>query len=246
MSELLGVGDDGAVRVLTFRRPEVRNAFNEELYRALAAALDAAAADPSVSVVVVTGEGTVFSAGTDLNEMAEIARAHAAGETTEETGKGFPLLMDALVAFPKPLLAAVNGSGVGLGLTMLAHCDLVLVAEGAKLRAPFTTMGVAPEAASSYLLPLRLGPQLANLVLLAGHPLTAGQAVAHGLALRACPAETVLAETLELARELAAKPLASLVATKRLVTEPHRAAVLRARAGEDAAFAELLSGFGAS
>ncbi|MDX6740965.1 enoyl-CoA hydratase/isomerase family protein [Actinocorallia sp. A-T 12471] len=242
MSDLLGVTDEAAVRLLTFRRPDVRNAFNEELYRATAAALDAAAADPSVHVVVLTGEGTVFSAGTDLNEMAEIARKHAAGEDVGESGKGFPLLMDSVVAFPKPLLAAVNGSGVGLGLTLLAHCDLVVIAEGAKLRAPFTTMGVAPEAASSYLLPLRLGAQRANLVLLAGHPLTAEEAVEHGLALKACPAEEVLAETMALARELAEKPLSSLVATKRVITEPHRAAVTAARAREDAAFAELLSG----
>ncbi|GAB2862097.1 enoyl-CoA hydratase/isomerase family protein [Actinocorallia aurea] len=240
MSDLLGVTDEGAVRLLTFRRPDVRNAFNEELYRATAAALDAAAADPSVSVAVLTGEGTVFSAGTDLNEMAEIARRHAAGEEVGDVGKGFPILMDAVTAFPKPLLAAVNGSGVGLGLTILPHCDLVVIAEEAKLRAPFTTMGVAPEAASSYLLPLRLGAQRANLVLLSGHALTAAEAVAHGLALKAVSREEVLPETLVLARELAEKPLASLIATKRVITESHRAAILAARAREDAAFAELL------
>lgn len=242
MSDVLGVTDDGAVRTLTFRRPRVRNAFNEELYRATAAALNAAGADDAVSVVVLTGEGAVFSAGTDLKEMAEIARRVAAGEATGDTGKGFPLLLDALTAFPKPLLAAVNGSGVGLGLTMLLHCDLVLIAEDATLSAPFTAMGVAPEAASSYLLPQRIGLQQANLVLLSGHPLTAADAVRLGLALRALPRAEVLPETLVLAAELAAKPLRSLLATKRLVTAPRRAEVLAARAREDAAFAELLGG----
>ncbi len=239
---VLGIHDEGRVRTLTFRRPEAANAFSEELYRATAAALDAAASDDSVSVVVLTGEGRVFSAGTDLKEMAEIARATAAGETTAETGKGFQILMRALVDFPKPLLAAVNGAGIGLGLTILPHCDLALIAEGAKLSAPFTTMGVAPEAASSYLLPYYLGPQRANLVLLWGHPLTAEDAVEAGLALRTCPRDKVLEETLALARELAEKPLPSLLATKRVIAQAHRDAVLAARAREDAAFAELLRG----
>ncbi|GAA3209152.1 enoyl-CoA hydratase/isomerase family protein [Actinocorallia longicatena] len=239
---VLGTVDEGRVRVLTFRRPEAANAFNDELYRGLAAALDAAAVDDGVSVVVLTGEGRVFSAGTDLDEMAEITRQHAAGESTGETGKGFGILMDALITFPKPLLAAVNGSGVGLGLTMLPHCDLVLLSEKARFSAPFTTMGVAPEAAASYLLPLRMGAQQAALALYAGRWITAEQAVSSGLALKTCPPETVLAETLELAAEIAAKPLASLLATKRVVTEAHRDAIRAARSREDAAFDELLKG----
>ncbi|GAA0964006.1 enoyl-CoA hydratase-related protein [Actinocorallia libanotica] len=239
---VLGIHDADKVRTLTFRRPEAANSFSEELYRATAAALDAAASDDAVSVVVLTGEGRIFSAGTDLKEMAGIAQAVAAGDATPDTGKGFQILMDAVVAFPKPLLAAVNGHGIGLGLTILPHCDLVLIAEGAKLSAPFTTMGVAPEAASSYLLPHYLGPQKANLVLLWGHPLTAEEAVEAGLALRICSREKVLEETLDLARELAAKPLPSLLATKRVITEAHREAVLAARSREDAAFSELLKG----
>ncbi|MBW8487368.1 enoyl-CoA hydratase/isomerase family protein [Actinomadura parmotrematis] len=237
----LGITDEGAVRLLTFRRPERANAFDDALYRDLAAALDAAAGDGSVSAVVLTGEGRTFSAGTDLEEMAAIARAHAAGEEVGEAGKGFGVLMDALIAFPKPLLAAVNGSGVGLGLTLLAHCDLVLVADGARFQAPFTTMGVAPEAASSYLLPLLMGAQRAALVLLAGRWIPAAELVASGLALSAHPADEVLAATLELAREIAGKPLASLVATKRLIAAGRREAVLRAREREDAAFDELLA-----
>jgi uncharacterized membrane protein len=139
-----------------------------------------------------------------------------------------------------PLLAAVNGSGVGLGLTMLAHCDLVLIADHARLLAPFTAMGVAPEAASSYLLPIRMGHQQAALALYASRWITAAEAVDAGLALRACPAETLLETTHELAREIAAKPLASLLATKRLVGDAHREGILRARRLEDETFSELL------
>lgn len=239
---VLGVDDRERVRTLTFQRPEAANAFSEELYLALAAALRDAAVDDEVSVVLLTGAGKVFSAGTDLTEMTAIARAHAAGESSPDTGKGFGILLDALIEFPKPLVAAVNGSGVGLGLTMLAHCDLVLIADHARLLAPFTTMGVAPEAASSYLLPIRMGHQQASLALYASRWITAADAVASGLALRTCPAETLLETTHELAREIAAKPLASLLATKRLVSDAHREGILRARRLEDETFSELLRG----
>lgn len=237
---VLRIEDQDRVRTLTFQRPDAANAFNEALYLALARALDEAAGDDGVSVVVLTGAGKAFCAGTDLTEMAEIARAHGAGEPTGASGQGFGVLMDALIAFPKPLLAAVNGAGVGLGLTMLAHCDLVLLSENARLLAPFTAMGVAPEAASSYLLPLRMGSQQAALALYASRWVSAEDAVRSGLALRVCPAEALLDSVHELAREIAAKPLPSLLATKRLVTDAHREGVLRARRLEDEAFTHLL------
>jgi enoyl-CoA hydratase/carnithine racemase len=239
-TDVLRIEDRERVRTLVFHRPEAANAFNEELYLAVAEALTRAAADDGISVVLLTGTGRSFTAGTDLKEMADLARAHASGATTGDGGKGFTTLMDVLAGFPKPLVAAVNGAGVGLGLTMLAHCDLVLMAEHARLLAPFTAMGVAPEAAGSYLLPLRMGHQRASLALLAGHWITADEAVESGLALRACPAETLLETAHELAREIAAKPLASLLATKRLIAEAHRDGVRRAMEREGAAFAELL------
>ncbi|SEF56580.1 Enoyl-CoA hydratase/carnithine racemase [Thermomonospora echinospora] len=238
--DVVRIEDRDRVRTLVFQRPEAANAFNEDLYLAVAGAMAEAADDDGIAVVLLTGTGRTFTAGTDLKEMAELARAHAAGEPAGHGGKGFQTLVEVLTDFPKPLMAAVNGAGVGLGLTMLAHCDLVLMAEDARLLAPFTAMGVAPEAASSYLLPLRMGHQRAALALLAGHWITADEAVAAGLALRTCPAGTLLETAHGLAREIAAKPLASLVATKRLVTEAHRDGVRRAIEREGAAFAELL------
>ncbi|MBA9005434.1 enoyl-CoA hydratase/isomerase family protein [Thermomonospora cellulosilytica] len=239
-TDVLRAEDRERVRTLTFHRPEAANAFNEALYLAVADALERAADDDGVSVVLLTGSGRTFTAGTDLREMADLARAHASGETAGDAGKGFTTLMDALVGFPKPLMAAVNGAGVGLGLTMLAHCDLVLLAEDARLLAPFTTMGVAPEAASSYLLPQRMGRQRAALALLTGRWITADEAVAAGLALRTCPPDALLEAAHELAREIAAKPLPSLLATKRLMGDAHRDAVRQAMEREAAAFAELL------
>jgi len=115
------------VRVLTLDRPGALNAFDSALYRAAGAALDAARDDDRVKVAVLTGAGRAFSAGQDLDEMARLA----AGEQVES---GFPLLLDALQRFDKPLVAAVNGPAVGIGFTMLPHCDLVLAAAGARFR----------------------------------------------------------------------------------------------------------------
>jgi enoyl-CoA hydratase/carnithine racemase len=148
--------------------------------------------------------------------------------------------MHTLAEFPKPLLAAVNGVAVGLGFTMLAYCDLVLVADTARLRAPFVELGVAPEAGSSYLFPVRLGWQRAARVLLTGEWVTAPQLVEWGLALQVCEASDVVGETVAVAERIAAGPLPSLMATKRLLLAGQHDAVAAARRREDAAFASLL------
>ncbi|OHV41589.1 MULTISPECIES: enoyl-CoA hydratase/isomerase family protein [Pseudofrankia] len=266
--DVLLTSTTGRVRLLTLNRPRQANAFSSALYLAAAEALRAAAADDGIGAVVLTGAGKYFSAGTDLVEMAAQASAVAAGnaataangratetaatdtdtadtaqtaQTAGTTGGGpFNAFLDALTTFPKPLLAAVNGAGVGLGLTMLAHCDIVFISEEARLLAPFTTMGVAPEAGSSYLLPRRMGRQRAARALLAAEWISAAEAVETGLALRACPAGTLLAETLALAATIADKPLASVLATTRLIRDAERAGIERARQVEGIAFRELM------
>ena len=230
--------DRDRVRLLTFNRPDRANAFNEELYHASADALRAAAADDDVAVVVFTGAGKAFCAGTDLLEMAETVDAASAASRSRN---GFPAFVDVLQEFPKPLLAAVNGAAVGLGFTMLAHCDLVFVSDKARLLAPFTNMGVAPEAASSYLLPRRMGRQQASLSLFTSDWISAEDAVATGLAVQQCSPETLVDETMELATRIASKSLPSLMATKRLLLDAEREGIARARTLENAAFAELLA-----
>ena len=227
--------DRDRVRLLTFNRPDRANAFNEELYHAAADALRAAEADDDVAVVVFTGAGKAFCAGTDLLEMAETVD----GTGTSRTG--FPAFVDVLQDFPKPLMAAVNGAAVGLGFTMLAHCDLVFVSDTARLLAPFTNMGVAPEAASSYLLPRRMGRQQASLSLFTSDWISAEDAVATGLAVQQCSPEALVDETMELATRIASKSLPSLMATKRLLLDAEREGIARARTLENAAFAELLA-----
>ena len=240
--------DTDRVRVITFNRPDAANAFNEKLYHEVANALRAAAADDGVSVVVLTGAGRTFCGGTDLREMANaVPDEHPADASAQDTtapgpdsSRGFASFVDALSTFPKPLLAAVNGAGVGLGLTMLAHCDIVIVSERAKLLAPFTAMGVAPEAGSSYLLPRRMGRQDAAHYLFASEWIDADAAVASGLALKMCAADALLDDTLALAKKIASKSLPSLIATKRLLLEPERDGLAAARAREGEAFGELL------
>ena len=195
----IDIEDDAGVRLITFDRPEVRNAFDAAMYRAVTDALVGALGDDRVRAVVLTGRGKAFTAGQDLREMAALA----AGRGRRATGIGFPALLDAVVSFDKPLLAAVHGVGVGLGCTLLGHVDLVLIDEGARLRVPFAELGVPPEAASSWLCRPRMGWQRAAAMLLASEWIDAGQAVESGLALRVCPSGTVLEETLTLARRIA-------------------------------------------
>jgi enoyl-CoA hydratase/carnithine racemase len=236
---VLQIDDHDRARLITFDRPDRANAFNEELYHASADALRAAAADDAIGAIVFTGAGKAFCAGTDLLEMAEAVPDAAGAPRPDRTG--FPAFVDTLQEFPKPLLAAVNGAAVGLGFTMLAHCDLVLVSDRARLLAPFTNMGVAPEAASSYLLPRRMGRQQASLSLFTSDWITAERAVATGLAIRQCSPDELVPETLALAAHIASKPLPSLMATKRLLLDAEREGIARARELENRAFAELLA-----
>jgi len=214
--------------VLTLSRPRQKNAFSEVMWREARDALAEAQQDDAVRAVLVTGAGDAFSAGQDLGQMA----APPPGEPP-----GFPSFMDRLTAFDKPLFAAVNGVGVGIGLTLLLHCDVVWIAEGARLRAPFVTLGVVPEAASSYLLPLQLGHQRAAELLYTAEWIDAGRAVELGLASRALPRERLLPEMRAFAARVAAQPLGSLRWTKRLLLAVRADGIRAARAREDAGFA---------
>jgi enoyl-CoA hydratase/carnithine racemase len=233
-ARILAETADG-VRLLTINRPEKRNAFDTPTYDALAAALRGAADDDAVHVVVLTGAGQAFSAGQDLAEMGALAAGGAGGET-----HGFPHLMDALCAFDKPLVAAVNGVGVGIGFTMLLHCDLVHFAETARLRLPFVPLGVVPEAASSYLLPLTIGWQRAAELIYTGAWIDAAHAVALGLGVAVHRAGTLLPAVMAQATTIASAPLAALRESKRLLLATRAGEIRAARAREDAAFARRI------
>jgi enoyl-CoA hydratase/carnithine racemase len=234
---VLQVRDQGRVRTLTLDRPEALNAFNEALYDATAEALMEAAASPGVAVVIVTGNGRAFSAGTDVLEMA--VRASAPDRAANGV-HGFPGFIDQLASFPKPLFCAVNGLALGIGATMLGYADLVFMSTDARLRCPFTDLAVAPEAASSYLFPLLLGRQQATWFLMSSEWFTAEQCASMGLAWRLTRPEDLLAETRAAAQLLASKSLASLIETKRTIIAAHRGLIAAARSREDTAFKRLL------
>jgi enoyl-CoA hydratase/carnithine racemase len=219
--------EDG-VLLLTLNRPERKNAFDETMWREARDALADAQADDAVRAVIVTGAGEAFSAGQDLGQMA--ARP-------DNEPPGFPGFMDRLIAFDKPLLAAVNGVGVGIGLTMLLHCDVVWMAAEARLRAPFIPLGVVPEAASSYLLPLQLGHQRAAEMLFLAEWIDARRAVELGIATRVVPRAQLLPEMCALATRIAAQPLGALRWTKRTLLAVRADGIRAARGREDAAFA---------
>jgi enoyl-CoA hydratase/carnithine racemase len=242
---MIQIEDHGAVRLLVLDRPDALNAFNFELYAALAEGLDAARADDEVRVVVITGNGRAFSAGQDLKEMARLADGIGGDGPSDETETqaGFPLLLDALARFDKPLLAAVNGVAIGIGFTLLPHCDIALAGQSARFRVPFAPLGVPPEAASSYLFPLRMGWQRAAEVLFTGGWLSADEAVERGMALRVVPDAELRPEVLALGSSIAEAPLPALRAIKTAMVEAHRDAIAQARAREEAAFTELLAGF---
>ena len=239
MSDNLLVDDADGVRLITFNRPEKLNAFDNALYHAAGDALDDALVRDDIKCVVFTGAGRAFSAGQDLAEMAAI---DPDDRMASDLGHGFPRFLDTAAAYEKPLLAAVNGLGIGIGMTLLLHCDLALIADTAKLRAPFVPLGVVPEAAGSLLMPQIMGTQRASFALYTGEWISADEAVAANLALRVVPHDRVVEETMDIARRIAVHPLAALVESKKVVLAGRIDAVRAARAREDAAFARMIGG----
>lgn len=235
---LVQIDDTNRVRTLTLNRPDALNAFSEALYDATTIALREAAADPEVSVVLLTGAGRAFSAGNDLVEMQEMVTnpEYQMGEY------GFPGLIEALTAFPKPLICAVNGVGLGIGTTILGYADLAFMSTAARLKCPFTSLGVASEAASSYLLPRLMGRQNAAWLLLSSEWVSAEEALRMGLVWRVCEPDDLLPEARRHAEIIASRPLSSLLAVKHAMVEPTRAAIVAATQRESGQFAELLGG----
>lgn len=205
-------GIAGGVMTLVMARPAKRNALTPAMYAALADALAAADADPAVGAIVIRGEGESFTAGNDLTDFLAIAGGQADFSSVVR-------FLHALAALAKPLVAAVQGRAVGVGLTMLLHCDYVLLSPDARLSAPFVSLALVPEAASSVLLPAAIGHRRAYAVFALGEEVTAEQALAWGLANRIVPADALPAEALSVAARLAAQPQGALVSTKRLMRD---------------------------
>ncbi|MFO7305057.1 MAG: enoyl-CoA hydratase-related protein [Gammaproteobacteria bacterium] len=218
---------------LTLARPEKKNALTGAMYEALAGALVRAESDPQVHVVLFDAEGDSFSAGNDLTEFAAVASG-----AIEPSALKVRTFLDALATATLPYVAAVQGAAVGIGTTLLLHCDLVYLGEDAQLSTPFVNLALVPEAASSVLLPERIGHARAFALFALGETLDAQRAVELGLANAVLPSHTVREHALAQAKALAKRPVGALRATKQLMRDA--AAIRAVMAREIEMFSERL------
>jgi enoyl-CoA hydratase/carnithine racemase len=217
---------DNILRI-TFARPEKKNALTQAMYVAVGEALTRAESDPAVRVVLFDAEGDAFTAGNDIADFAAIAMGARSRDEMRTH-----VFLEALARGTKPYVAAVSGLAVGVGVTMLMHCDVTYVAEDARLSTPFVNLAVVPEAASSQLIPARIGYARAFQLFALGEPMDGKTAAAIGLVTAALPAAEVRAKALATAKVLAAKPAGALQATKKLMRDPAAMLAVMAREGE--------------
>ncbi len=225
--------DEQGVLLVTFNRPKKKNAFDEAQWDAATEALAGARENGQVAAVVVTGAGGDFSAGVDLSSFSQRPEPRTDGHAS-----GYDAFMAGLIEFDKPLLAAVQGVGIGIGCTLLLHCDVVYVGASTRLRLPFVNLGLVPEAASSYMLEAVVGARQAAELFFTAEWIDAARAVETGIATQTFSDEDVLDAALAKAREIAQFPVGSLQATKRTLLATRRAHV-------DAALVEERKGMAA-
>lgn len=232
MTDLLIDTADG-VTTLTIHRVAKKNSFTTAMYAGMADVLEQAQADAAVRVLVIQGHETIFSAGNDIADFLQ----------TPPTTLDAPVFrfMRAISSFTKPIVAAVCGPAVGIGTTMLFHCDLVYAGDNAAFSMPFVNLGVCPEAASSLLAPQRMGYGRAAEALLLGEPFMAEAALEMGLISRIVPPAEVNALAQRQAQKLAAKPLTSLLASKRLMKQGQASLVAERMAEEGTLFGRMLA-----
>ena len=234
-TEILQRREEG-VLTLTFNRLERKNSITAAMYGVLADALQQAAGDSAIRAAVIQGHETVFCAGNDIGDFRNSKTAGPDAPAPGQAGR----FMRAAAAFPKPLLAAVCGHAVGIGVTMLFHCDLVYAGDNAVFSMPFVNLGLCPENASSLLAPRLFGYHRAAEALLLGEPFSAEAAREVGLVNRVVPPPECNALAQEQARKLASKPSSSLMTTKKLMKSGQQQDVLRRMDEEGAHFARLL------
>ena len=209
MSETVILTRSGAVLEIRLNRPEKKNALTRAMYDAMADAFAQVDADPTLRAALLTGTGDTFTSGNDIADF----QARAAGQPEGAASRFLPIIL----SMQKPLVAAVNGPAIGVGTTMLMHCDLIVASRTARFIMPFTNLGLVPEAASSLLFPRLLGYQRAGALLLLGEPLDALTAHDWGFVNRVVDEEALLPTAREIAQRLASLPPAAVRLTKRLI-----------------------------
>lgn len=216
MSHVIAETSDG-VLTLTLNRPEKKNALTRDMYQALGDAIDAAEFDKDVRCILFQAEGDMFTAGNDLSDFAAVNAGEA---PANEARRGGNPLLAALARAKTPLVAAVNGRAVGVGVTMLLHCDLVYLAEDSVLTTPFVNLALVPEAASSLTLPSRIGHARAFSMFVLGEAVDAQKALAWGIANEVLPRDELRARARAAALAVAARPPAAVTITKALMRDP--------------------------
>jgi enoyl-CoA hydratase/carnithine racemase len=231
MTDIL-IHTEAGVMTITLNRVEKKNSINQAMYGVMADALVQATDDTAVRVVVFQGDITIFSAGNDIGDFLN-------GPSSTQESPVFRFLRG-ISSFPKPIVAAVCGPAVGIGTTMLFHCDLVYAGDNAAFSMPFVNLGVCPEAASSLLVPQMMGYHRAAEALLLGEPFMAEAALEVGLVNRIVPPTEANNLAQAQARKLAAKPLSSLIETKRLMKKGQAPQIAQQIAEEAVSFGRML------
>jgi enoyl-CoA hydratase/carnithine racemase len=224
---------DAGVMTITLNRVDKKNSITAAMYGALADALESANHDAAVRVVVIQGHETIFSAGNDIADFPEQSPPATSDSPVFRFLRG-------ISSFPKPLVAAVCGPAVGIGTTLLLHCDLVYAGDNAAFSMPFVNLGLCPEAASSFLVPQLMGYPRAAEALLLGEPFMAETALEIGLINRIVPPSEANALAQRQAQKLVAKPLSALMETKRLMKKGNATVVAERMAEEGASFGRML------
>ena len=215
MTEYVRISIEQGVLTMTLNRPDKKNALSNAMYGALADAMTDAENNPAVRVMLLQADGDAFTSGNDLADFAAVS-AGTLNRSDMRSGS----FLKALARAQKPLVIAAQGLAVGVGVTMLLHADMVFVAEDAKLSTPFVNLGLVPEAASSMLLPQRIGYARAYQMFALGEQMDGRTAAAVGIATTAVPASELRATALAAAKKLTAKPIGALQAMKRLLRDP--------------------------
>jgi len=223
---------DGGILLLRIDRPDKKNALTRDMYGALAAHITHATADSAIKVILLTGSEDCFTSGNDVNDFLS-----QSGDGAERPSFNF---MQALVDCNKPVVAAVTGIAIGIGTTMLLHCDLVYASQESDLQLPFSRLGLCPEFASSFLLPKLIGYQRAAEMLMLGNRITSTQAMNFGIVNNVLPAQEVLSHALSKAKELENLPSRALQVTKQLLKNDDRKKIRSTITAEMLEFGKLL------
>ena len=210
MSDFVIENIDSGVQILCLNRAAKKNAVTIEMYQALSDALHRAESDPAIKVTLIHGKGADFSSGNDINEFVQIAQ-------TPEKMSPVMAFLQTLASYKKPLVAGVEGRAVGVGATMLLHCDMVLAARDSRYQFPFVQLGLVPEAASSHLLPLLVGHQKAFEKLILGDVFGSEEALAMGMLNHLCESGEAFDLALSYANKIAALPTEAVILSKDLL-----------------------------